>query len=171
MNAQAETLWDTADRLPGNAWERVKKFDPRAAALADRHYSRRTIGSPQFMPPGQTIVLYMEGAVFGWWRPDPSSGIVAMNKLDGWTCTIFRNESVQLSSALILDAELALVHHATDCGPDGMLSYVWDSKIASSNPGYCFKCAGWNRIGKSADGRKTLLHKPFELAGRSRYEQ
>ncbi len=55
--------------------------------------------------------------------------------------------------------------YATDCGPDGMLTYVWDSKVASENPGYCFKRAGWKRIGKSADGRKTLLHKPFECAG------
>lgn len=160
-------LFDVADRLDGNAWERVTKFDPRTAALADRHYSRRTVGSPQFMPPGQTIVLYLPDAVFGWWRPDPSSGIVAMNKLDGWTCTIFRNESGFLSSELILDAERALVGYADDCGPDGMLTYVWDSKIASSNPGYCFKRAGWRKRGRSADDRKTLLGKPFECAGAS----
>lgn len=46
-----------------------------------------------------------------------------------------------------------------DIGPDGMLTYVWDSKIASVNPGFCFKMAGWRAIGRSADGRKTLLHK------------
>jgi hypothetical protein len=64
-----------------------------ACALADRHYSRRKVGSPQFMPPGQTIVLLTEenDAVFGWWRPDPKAGIKQMNNLDGWTCTIFRN--------------------------------------------------------------------------------
>jgi hypothetical protein len=75
-------------------WQRVTKFDPRAAALADRHYSRRKIGSPQFMPPGQTIILLTADAraVFGWWRPDPASGIKAMNGRDGWTCTIFRRE-------------------------------------------------------------------------------
>src|SRR5688500_15566533 len=105
-------------------WERVTKFDPRTAALADRHYSRRTPGSPQFMPPGQTIVLYHEaGAVFGWWRPHPKSGIKQMNGLDGWTCTIFRNESALLSSDLILEAEKFL---PDDCGPDGLITYVWD---------------------------------------------
>jgi len=88
-------------------WLRVKKFDPRACALADRHYSRRTPGANQFMPPGQTIVLLTPcaRAVFGWWRPAPASGLRAMNGLDGWTCTIFRNESPRLSSALILAAE------------------------------------------------------------------
>jgi hypothetical protein len=38
-------------------WSRRPKFDSACARLADRHYSRRKIGSPQFMPPGQTIVL------------------------------------------------------------------------------------------------------------------
>jgi hypothetical protein len=127
-------------------WELTDKFDPRAAMLADRHYSRRKPGSPQFMPPGQTIVLVTRNgsAVFGWWRPDPGAGIVPMDGLDGWTCTIFRNESTDRSSDMILEAERALVRQSGGaCGPDGMLTYVWDAKVKSINPGYCFKRAGW----------------------------
>lgn len=146
-------------------WQRITKFDPRGAQLADRHYSRRTVGSPQFMPPGQTVILWAPGAVFGWWRPDPASGIKAMNGLDGWTCTIFRNESGMRSSALILDAELAIAEGGHGCGPSGLITYVWDKKVRSANPGACFKAAGWKRSGRSADGKKTLLQKPFERAG------
>lgn len=146
-----------------NYWTRVKKTDRRACALADRHYSRRKVGSPQFMPPGQTIVLYAgeapDDAVFGWWRPDPASGIKAMNGLDGWTCTIFRNESPVLSSTLVLAAEPAMAEFGYNIGPDGMLTYVWDKKVQSSNPGFCFKMAGWRVRGRSADDKKTLLHK------------
>lgn len=150
-------------------WARVTKFDLRACELADRHYSRRKPGSGQFMPPGQTIVLYAPDAVFGWWRPHPDSGLPAMNGLDGWTCTIFRNESDTLSSTLILDAELAMAEYGYDVGPDGLLTYVWDAKVRSINPGCCFKAAGWQRAGRSRDGRKTLLHKadPSNI-GRSR---
>ena len=153
--------------MEGQPWRAVTKFDKAACALADRHYSRRKVGSPQFMPPGETLVLLTEddSAVFGWWRPAPSSGIVAMNGLDGWTCTIFRNESRALSSDLILAAELALRDSRGNCGPSGLITYVWDKKIASSNPGYCFKRAGWTRAGRSADKRKTLLTKPFAFAG------
>ena len=145
-----------------NPWGRVTKFDSRACALADRHYSRRKIGSPQFMPPGETLVLLTddEAAVFGWWRPHPSSGIKAMNGLDGWTCTIFRNESLLYeSSELILAAEQSLVETGKTVGPSGFITYVWDRKVSSANPGYCFKLAGWRRTGRSADGKKTLLQK------------
>jgi len=80
------------DLLPpvDRGWEVVTKGDVRAVSLADGHYSRRKPGSPQFMPPGETLVLWRPGAVFGWWRPHPRSGIRALNGLDGWTCTIFR---------------------------------------------------------------------------------
>lgn len=144
-----------------NPWERVTKFDRAACALADRHYSRRKIGSPQFMPPGQTIVLLSrcKAAVFGWWRPHPDAGIKQMNGLDGWTCTIFRNESDHLSSDMILWAEDVLWRTDHDVGPDGFITYVWDKKVRSANPGYCFKLAGYRRRGRSADRRKTLLIK------------
>jgi hypothetical protein len=148
-------------------WLEGNKATPAGAALADRHYNRRKVGSPQFMPPGETLVLVSAcaRAVWGWWRPHPASGLKAMNGLDGWTCSIFRNEGAGLSSDLILEAEAVLRDSNRGCGPDGMLSYVWPSKIRSTNPGACFLAAGWRRIGWSQDRRKRLLWKPFELAG------
>jgi hypothetical protein len=155
-------------------WRVSHKYDRDGARLADGHYSRRKVGSPQFMPPGETVVLVRDGAVFGWWRPAPSSGLRAMNGLDGWTCSIFRNVSDVLSSELILAAERELVRAQKQdpaCGPDGLLTYVLDAKVRSANPGFCFKRAGWVRHParpRSADGRKTLLWKPWELAGEVR---
>lgn len=167
----------------GGYWRPSHKFDKRGAALADGHYSRRTVGSPQFMPPGQTQVLVSadEASVFGWWRPHPRSGIRAMNGLDGWTCSIFRRTGGAKASDLIIAAEIYLALSGMGCGPDGLLTYVWDSKVASANPGFCFKAAGWHTAGRagccghmrkrSADGKKSLLHKPFALAGIARTAQ
>jgi hypothetical protein len=137
------------------------KFDRIGCRLADRHYSRRTPGSPQFMPPGQTIVLIgkVPDAVWGWHRPHPDSGVKLMSGLDGWTCTIFRNESPVLSSTMILDAERAITALGHGCGYDGLISYVWCDRVASQNPGYCFQRAGWHKAGWSADGKKRLLIK------------
>jgi len=136
-------------------WRRVKKTHPRAVAYADRHYTRQTPGSPQFMPPGQTIVLLSEQAVFGWWRPKP--GIEAMHHLDGWTCTIFHREGKDgpLASELILDAEDAISLYGYDCGGDGLLTY-----IGKHLDGTCFQLAGYAPVGSSVDG-KALLGKPY----------
>lgn len=154
-------------------WSISHKYDRDGAKLADGHYSRRTPGSPQFMPPGQTLVLVTpdKSAVWGWWRPHPNSGLKSMNGLDGWTCSIFRNTGGAMSSDLVLAAENELALQelqgrlVAPCGPDGLLTYVWPSKIRSTNPGYCFWVAGWLKTGWSADGRKRLLRKPMWLAG------
>lgn len=82
-----------------------------------------------------------------------------MNGLDGWTCTIFRNEGLWLSSDLVRGAEDYLLSSGKTIGPDGLITYVFDSKVKSANPGFCFKIAGWRVRGRSADGRKTLLIK------------
>ncbi len=83
-------------------WFRVDKFDGRAAALADRHYSRQTVGSDQTLGPGQTLLLLTpdERAVWGVvCNLDP---VGAMR----WRNSIFRNESPTLSSTLIEVSEL-----------------------------------------------------------------
>jgi hypothetical protein len=155
-----------------DAWVVSHKADRDGALLADGHYSRRTPGSPQFMPPGETLVLVtaQRDAVWGWWRPHPRSGIAAMNGLDGWTCSIFRNTGPLLSSALVLEAERELLEAdrrgdlAGPCGQDGLLTYVWPRKIASTNPGYCFQVVGWLRGSWTKKG-KRLLRKPYRLAG------
>lgn len=150
-------------------WMRVTKFDRAACALADRHYSRQTPGSWQFMPPGQTLVLMTpcRHALFGWQRPHPNTDARRADGLDGWFCSIFRNEGAALASELILDAERVLAAtHPDDCGPDGMLTYVKADAIRSTNPGFCFKRAGWTSDGRrSAKSGLVLLTKPFALAG------
>lgn len=153
----------------GGPWARVTKFDPIACAMADRHYSRQTPGSGQFMPPGQTLVLLTRcrRGLWGWYRPHPDSGVRRLDGLDGWFCSIFRNEGAGRSSDLILAAErVLLATHPDDCGPDGLLTYVAPERIKGSNPGYCYLCAGWTRTGEvSSERGRLLLRKPWALAG------
>jgi len=128
------------------------RADPELCLLADRHYSRGRIGAPQFMPPGRTLVLRNADAsvVFGWLWCLPG---MRYDKQDGYCCTIFRNESERLSSEIILEAEAAAI---AKWGPNRMFTYVDPSKIASPNPGYCFKQAGYRRIGYSQSGLHLL---------------
>lgn len=114
-------------------------FDQECRVLADRHYSRRTVGARQFCYSGRKIVLRNpEGTVlFVWMYPDPS---FRMDEQTGYQCAIFRNESQRLSSEIIREAE----QFAFDkWGPNRLYTYVNPLKINSRNPGYCFKAAGW----------------------------
>ena len=62
----------------------------------------------------------------------------------GVNCTVFRNEGARgLSSELIREAdELAWQRWPGE----RHFTYVDDSKIRSSNPGYCFLKAGWREL-------------------------
>jgi hypothetical protein len=122
-------------------------FDPEMAALADRHYSRRTVGARQFLYSGRKIVIRDAAGdvLFGWLYPDES---MRMDAQTGYNCAIFRNESARRSSEIILECEAVAVGR---WGPNRMYTYVNPAKIASVNPGYCFKQAGWVNV-RNADG-------------------
>lgn len=131
----------------------TNKFDPEMAAIADRHYSRRTIGHRQFLPPGRTICIRdAEGRLlFAWnWQiPEKRA-----DKQDGYYCSIFRNEGPRRSSEVILECEGIARER---WGRGRMFTYINPEKIESVNPGYCFKCAGWKREGYSAMGLHLLV--------------
>lgn len=132
------------------------KFDPELAVLADAHYSRQKVGSPQFMPPGRTIVIRdNEGLiVFGWlyqeYRDDGQ---------EGYNCCIFRNESGKRSSSVILECEGI----ARDMwGMSRVFTYINPAKLRTIKhhgaefcrwpPGRCFLEAGWKANGTSKSG-------------------
>lgn len=79
-------------------------FDPEMAALADRHYSRRTVGAKQFLYSGRKIVIRdaRGDVLFGWLFPDET---MRMDAQTGYNCAIFRNESTRRSSEIILECE------------------------------------------------------------------
>lgn len=130
----------------------TNKFDPEMAMLADRHYSRQSIGNRQFLPPGRTLCIRnAEGTVvFGWnWQFEEKR----KDNQQGYCCCIFRNESHRRSSEIILECEEIAIDR---WGPHRMFTYVNPEKIESRNPGYCFKQAGWKRVGYSANGLHLL---------------
>ena len=47
-------------------WHLSNHCAARAIPLADRHYSRKTVGSPQFTPPGRKLVLLTDEADALW---------------------------------------------------------------------------------------------------------
>lgn len=121
---------------------RTTHFDDECRQLADRHYSRRTIGARQFTYSGRKLVLRDTGGkvLWVWMFPDP---MMRMDGQTGYNNAIFRNESTRRSSDIILEAEQ---HALRKWGPNRAYTYIDPSEIKSANPGYCFKCAGWTNV-------------------------
>lgn len=140
-------------------WIEIDKGDPRGRVLADRHYTRGSVGHPMWTRPGWNQCLYLEqkngrSAVFVWWRPKWEAGLPGTERKDKLRCiecTIFRNETRFRSSDLIRDAVACLLswEHAQDTAwEDGIITGVNTAKTvsgraATSEAGKCFREAGF----------------------------
>jgi len=141
-------------------WLPAKDGDPRVFALMRRHYSfhlytdgrRQRLGYRNrnlVVGPGEKMVLLTVNcdALFVWRKFKDKSGQKGIN------CAVFRNESPILSSLLIAEAEQLAWQRWPG---ERLYTYVNPRKIRSSNPGYCFKCAGWRQCGLTKSGLVVL---------------
>lgn len=142
-------------------WREVRDGNRTAFRLMERHYSFQgktdSYGNPQtyrFVGPGERIVLlekqYFE-ALFIWrkekFRADGQQGV---------NSAAFRNEGSKLSSALILDAEQWVIER---WGHVRVFTFIDSKAIKSTNPGYCYKMAGWTNCGESKKQGLIILEK------------
>ena len=155
--------------IDGN-WIGVLNTDSRAVALYERHYSARPSVSTRtrlkhgISGPGElmTLITVTGDALFVW----QNNLVDRYDHQNGVNCSVFRNEGPVLSSELVLEA----VGLAWNRWPEERLfTYVWDEKIDSVNPGYCFKIAGWKTCGRNADKRLTILEKLPTAKGDKQY--
>ncbi len=139
-------LW--LDAAP--VWFRVDKFDPRAAKLADRHYSRQTVGAEQCLGPGQTLLMITPDALAVW-------GVVCNLDPVGdvrWRNTIFHNESPTRSSDLIRVATaFTYVRWERHYGRPGVrltteidIAATAARRSRHAPPGHCYLAAGWRKV-------------------------
>lgn len=145
--------------LPG-FWQVGRDGDEDCRAIQRRHYSRRIYRDgrdpKKFVGPGSHIVLVGAelNCLFVWRKfiddCDDGSG----SRQEGINCAIFRNESSERSSSLILEAEPFA--WAKWVGERRLYTLVDPRKVRSTNPGYCFLQAGWRRAGTSKNGKIIL---------------
>lgn len=141
--------------LTGN-WIEIRDADPDARAIYERHYSCRHYADGRqrykFIGPGQYICLMTAGcdALFVWRK------FKSMDNQTGINCAVFRNESDLLSSQLILEAER---HAVRRWGTVRAYTYINGRAIRSTNPGFCFKVAGWVVCGRTKRNNLIILEK------------
>jgi hypothetical protein len=142
-------------------WWLTKDGDADCYELFERHYSsgkNRNRKQRQFVGPGEQVVLRtLEGdAVFVWrrsvYRNDGQTGI---------ECSLFRNEGRHSSSELIRQAD-AIADHVWP--GQRHYTHIDETKIRSTNPGFCFLRAGWIRLDRRTKklGLRILERKPKE---------
>lgn len=133
-------------------WEYANRADKDCLILADRHYNRQKIGSPQFVPPGRCIVLktFCRRAV--WVTSWPFAQYVKHAWAGAWMNSLFRNEGAGLSSELILEA-ISATRAKWEPPPLGIVTFVDAGKVKpKQNPGYCYLRAGFTQVGETKGG-------------------
>jgi len=147
-------------------WIKSHRFSPAGAAIADRHYNRRKIGSPQFVPPGRCLVLLSplaEDARALWVTSWPFPQYVRHAWAGAWINSCFRNEGAGLSSELILEA-VAATRFLWEPPSLGIVTFVNTEKVRpKKNPGYCYLKAGFIRVGKTKGGLLAFQLKPEDM--------
>lgn len=133
-------------------WAQSWRADPRAAAIADRHYNRQKVGAAQFVPPGRCLVLRTPDERALWITSWPFAEYVKHEWAGAWMCSAFRNEGAGLSSELIREAIAATVWRWGEPPPLGMVTFVDPRKTRHKrDPGRCFRKAGFVEVGRTKD--------------------
>lgn len=142
-------------------WHLSNRADPKVVPLADRHYNRQKIGSPQFAPPGRCLVLKTDPIDAFWITSWPFAKYVRHAWAGAWVCSAFRNEGAERSSELIREA-VACTLHVFGAAPDlGMITFVDASKVRRKrDPGRCYLRAGFEQVGKTRGGLIALQLRP-----------
>lgn len=144
-------------------WERSWRADPRALPLADRHYNRRAVGSPQFVPPGRCVVLLTPAADALWVTSWPFAEFTRHAWAGAWVCSTFRNEGPTLSSELVTAAVAATLAEWPDPPELGLVTFVDPTKTRRKrDPGRCFRRAGFTEVGRTKDRDLVALLLPPE---------
>ncbi len=137
-------------------WTISHRFDRAALPLADRHYNRQKVGSPQFVPPGSCCVLLADGAL--WVTSWPQAAYVRHRWPGAWVNSLFRRESGQQASTLILEAIAATRWFYGEPPARGMVTFVDPRKVppvyrrGEAIFGYCYLKAGFERDGFTEGG-------------------
>jgi hypothetical protein len=138
-------------------WRLSHRADPEVVPLADRHYNRQKVGSPQFAPSGRCLVLKTEDLDAFWITSWPFAEYVKHAWAGGWVCSAFRNESAHLSSELIRQAVACTVGYYGDPPTLGMVTFVDTKKTRRKrDPGRCYRKAGFIPAGMTKGGLVAL---------------
>lgn len=139
--------------------------------VADRHYNRQKIGSPQFVPPGRCLVLYAETAAGRalWVTSWPFAEYVKHAWPGAWVCSAFRNEGLGVASTMIVDAIAATREYFGEPPALGMVTFINRDKVRPTIVrskevwGWTWLKAGFRPTGETKGGLLALQLLPVDM--------
>ena len=134
--------------------------------LADRHYNRQTVGSPQFVPPGRCLVFKADGAV--WATSWPFAEHVKHAWAGAWVNSIFRKECDGRASEFISDA-VAATRAVWEPPELGIVSFIDPLEVkprkVRGRPAIAesYFAAGWSHVGYTKAGLWVMQQLPERM--------
>lgn len=151
-------------------WRKSHRADPVARELADRHYNRQKIGTPQFVPPGSCCVFVTECRRAFWVTSAPIAQYVKHQWAGAWVCSAFRSEGAGKASDLIRAAVAATkAHYANDVPYLGMITFIDREKVkpimvrGEKTWGYTYLKVGFKIAGETKGGLLALQLWPWDM--------
>lgn len=141
----------------GMAWEMSHRAARRSRIIADRHYNRQKIGTPQFVPPGRCLVLHAKtdtGSAL-WITSWPFAEFVKHDWAGAWMCSAFRNEGAGLASDLIRQAVAATRAYFGEPPELGMVTFIDRRQVkptmvhGKATWGWTWKRVGFREVGET----------------------
>lgn len=155
-------------------WCMSHRADPAARVLADRHYNRQKVGTPQFVPPGRCMVLLSDDQRAFWITSWPFAEYVKHAWAGAWVCSAFRSEGAGVASHLIREAVSATRSFWPDVPTLGMVTFLDRKKVKPimvrgvKTWGRTWKLAGFREVGETKGGLMALQLLPADMPGPAR---
>lgn len=152
-------------------WRKSHRADPFACDIADRHYNRQKIGSPQCAPPGSCCVFKahtVTGRAF-WITSAPYAQYVKHAWPGAWVCSAFRNEGAGIASQMIREALAASLYHYGEAPALGMVTFLDRAKVKPTKVrgedvyGWTWLKAGFEHVGFTKGGLMAFQILPAEM--------
>lgn len=148
-------------------WSVSHRADKDALPIADRHYNRQKIGSPQFVPPGRCVVLLAPNAL--WVSSWPFAEYVKHEWAGAWINSCFRKECDGNASEFILQAIAATRFYWNDVPELGMVTFIDPIHVeprcirGRKTWGHSYFEAGFKHVGYTKGGLWAFQLSPRDM--------
>ena len=150
-------------------WCISHRADPAAARLADRHYNRQKIGTPQFAPTGSCAVFVTDCGRAFWITSAPLAEWVKHAWAGAWVCSAFRSEGAGRASQLIRQAVAASRAHYGTPPNLGIVTFIDRKKVkptivrGAATWGWTYRQAGFVECGETKGGLLAMQMLPCDM--------